>query len=201
MKSEIQDELELQKIQIEETSCNVGHLKTKLCDLVNPKKSFDESDLMASSLDVTKTPFSRKFLSKISPVPEYAQYVNEEDEGATGDPEDHKTLPNSSHEPVDVNDVTLYEDIVLQDADVNVNMLSVGNPHKTMTSLDQIEHSAFHHSSAENQIIAGDFGGKLDTFSASLENVTDTYTEIPARKRRESLMSSLFINVASFLDV
>ena len=60
MKSDIQNELELQKIQIEENSMKVGNLKTKISDLENPKKSFDLSDLMASSMDVTRTPFQGK---------------------------------------------------------------------------------------------------------------------------------------------
>ena len=108
MKSDIQNELELQKIQIEETSTKVGKLKTKISDLENPKKSFDLSDLMASSMDVTRTPFQGKFFRTPtrpgSPIleadMEYAEYV-EEVSSTPRAAEDDKQTAVAAYDPVE----------------------------------------------------------------------------------------------------
>ena len=78
--------------------------------------------------------------------------------------------------------MTLYEDIVLGE----------GRRQETPET-----------TTGENQNNnAEEFGEKSNSFPFTKEDINDIYMEIPAKtKRRESLMSSLFINVASFLDV
>ena len=89
-----------------------------------------------------------------------------------------------------MNDATLYEDIVL----------GVGKrQEKQETAREPLDCPPC---IGENQTSAEDFGEKSSSFPFSKEDINDIYMEIPAKtKRRESLMSSLFINVASFLDV
>ena len=95
-----------------------------------------------------------------------------------------------------MNDATLYEDIVL-------------GAGKRMEKPETAREPLCHTSDSppcigigENQTSAEEFGEKSTSFPFSKEDINDIYMEIPAKtKRRESLMSSLFINVASFLDV
>ena len=109
MKSDIQNELELQKIQIEETCTKVGNLKTKISDLENPKKSFDLSDLMASSMDVTRTPFQGKFFRTptrpSSPILETDMECTEYVEEVSSTPRvasDHQQTAVAGYDPVEV---------------------------------------------------------------------------------------------------
>lgn len=111
MKSEIQDELELQKIQIEETCVKVGKLKTKISDLENPKKSFDLSDLMTPSMDATRTPFQGKFFRTptrpSSPILEteleYREHIEEQEEVSSTPQvgEDHRQSGLAGYDPVE----------------------------------------------------------------------------------------------------
>ena len=206
MKSDIQNELELQKIQIEETCVKVGKLKNKVSDLENPKKSFDLSDLMASSMDVTRTPFQGKFFRTptrpSSPIleteVEYTEYV-EEVSSTPRLAEDHKQTGLVGYDPVEVNnaDVTLYEDIVLRE-----DKREEEKPETETTTDHSSQTSYCPPCSGEDQTTVEDFGEKITTFPSTKEDMEDIYMEIPAKaKRRESFMSSLFINVASFLDV
>ena len=199
MKSDIQNELELQQIKIEETSCRVGTLHTKVSDLENPKKSFDESDLMVSSMEVSRTPFGGKFYRSaprpVSPLLEveleYTQNVNQEEENPQG-LEDSKLHPSSVYDPVDVSEVTLYEDIALGDIEVKDEI----GGEKGMQEINSIQ--VCQATSSDNQT-EEDFESRKTTFGC--KDIDETYTEIPTRQRRESLMSSLFINLASILDV
>ena len=91
---------------------------------------------------------------------------------------------------MEVTDVTLYEDIVLGDG---------RRQEKPETTSDPLYGPP---GTGENQTNAEDFGEKRNSFPFTKEDINDIYMEIPAKtKRRESLISSLFINVASFLDV
>ena len=95
---------------------------------------------------------------------------------------------------MEVEDATLYEDIVLGED---------GRKEKPETSRDPVSQTSFSPpDSGENPPFAEDFGVKSASFASMKEDINDLYMEIPAKtKRRESLISSLFINVASFLDV
>ena len=88
--------------------------------------------------------------------------------------------------------VTLYEDIVLGEAKTD---------EKPKTSLEHICQTSYcPPCSGEDPTRVEVFGEKITSFSST--DMNDLYMEIPAKaKRRESFMSSLFINVASFLDV
>lgn len=201
MKSDIQNELEVQQIKIEETSCRVGTLHTKVSDLENPRKSFDESDLMVSSMEVSRTPFGGKFYRTatrpVSPLPEveleYTQYVNQEENNTPPGLEESKLNPSSVYDPVDVNEVTLYEDIALGDIEVKDE---VGGEKKEMLDINSIQ--VCQETSSDNQT-EDEFESRKTTFAS--RDMDETYSEIPTRQRRESLMSSLFINLASILDV
>ena len=78
----------------------------------------------------------------------------------------NKATPDErpSDDPVEVSDVTLYEDV---------------------------------------KITPQDFGAsdRMTSFPGRKEDISESYMEIPTRRRRESLISSLLINVASFIDV
>ena len=95
-------------------------------------------------------------------------------------------------------DVTLYEDIVLEEAkreEKPETEIVTTNEHFCQTSYCPP-------CSGEDQTTVEDFGEKMTSFPSTKEDMDDIYMEIPAKaKRRESFMSSLFINVASFLDV
>ena len=90
--------------------------------------------------------------------------------------------------------MTLYEDIVLGEAK---------REEKPKTSIEHICLTSYcPPCSGEDPTRLDDFGEKIISFSSTKEDMNDLYMEIPAKtKRRESFMSSLFINVASFLDV
>ena len=90
-------------------------------------------------------------------------------------------------------DVTLYEDIVLGEDK---------REEKPKTTIETSQNSYCPPCGGEDQSGMGDFGVKITSFSSTKEDVNDIFDENPAKtKRRESLMSSIFINVASFLDV
>ena len=55
-KAEIGHDIELQKIQLEDNKTNVEKLKVRIKDLETIKRCFNESDLFASSVDLTRTP-------------------------------------------------------------------------------------------------------------------------------------------------
>merc|ERR1719291_517549 len=55
-RSEVQNDLELQKIQIEDNKLKIERINGKLRDFESTKKCFNESDLFASSVDLTRTP-------------------------------------------------------------------------------------------------------------------------------------------------
>ena len=181
----------------------MGTLHIKVSDLENPKKSFDESDLMVSSMEVSRTPFGGKFYRTaprpVSPLPEveleYTQYVNQEEEEENNPQglEESKLNPSSVYDPVDVNEVTLYEDIALGDIEVKDE---VGGEKKEMLDINSIQ--VCQETSSDNQT-EEDFESRKTTFAS--RDMDETYSEIPTRQRRESLMSSLFINLASILDV
>ena len=95
-------------------------------------------------------------------------------------------------------DVTLYEDIVLGEAKMEEEKAETGttNEHFCQSSYCPPVESGEDHTRVE------DFGENITSFPSTKEEMNDLYMEIPAKvKRRESFMSSLFINVASFLDV
>jgi len=55
-KAEIGHDIELQKIQLEDNKTNVEKLKVRIKDMETMKRCFNESDLFASSVDLTRTP-------------------------------------------------------------------------------------------------------------------------------------------------
>ena len=91
-------------------------------------------------------------------------------------------------------DVTLYEDIVLRE-DKREETLK--------TTIESAQNLTCPPCGAENETKVEDFEKKMTSFPATREDMNDIYDNAsPSKtKRRESLISSIFINVASFLDV
>jgi len=64
VKSEFQEELEKNRIKIDDMSTMLINLKRKVADIENPRRCFNESDIHMCSIDDTKTPMRTKSMSK-----------------------------------------------------------------------------------------------------------------------------------------
>ena len=204
VKAEFNHELELQKIRIEDTKAVVDVLKEKVKDIQSAKKCFNESDIFASSVDLTRTPMSIRQGHFKSPIPARAatpilEDVNEEPFYDENQYEREDILDNNEE---NVNhDITLYEDIGNEGKDSqNVSREAFENNNVVIKNAS-IEIEVAETLSQEFQIVGEEFS-REDFFSAKKE---DFYTEFQASgsktRRRESLMSNIFINLTSILDV
>ena len=117
-KAEIGHDIELQKIQLEDNKTNVEKLKVRIKDLETIKRCFNESDLFASSVDLTRTPM-RLLQGQLrtpqrlaaSPIPE-AESEDLLSSQMTSREGSHCSTPrNVNNEDDGDHDVTLYEDI------------------------------------------------------------------------------------------
>ena len=209
VRAEFHHELELQKIRIEDTKAVVDVLKEKVNDIQSGKKCFNESDIFASSVDLTRTPMSSVrqgyFKSPMSArvASPILEDVNEEhfyDEGENK--LEREDILDNAEETAD-HDITLYEDIGSNEkCSLSVNRDNVENNNVIMKDAS-VEIEVAETLSQEFQVVGEEFS-KENYLSAKKEDF-QVYSEFQASgtkcRRRESLMSNIFINLTSILDV
>ena len=208
-KTEIGNDLELQKIQLEDNKTNVEKLKIRIKDLETMKRCFNESDLFASSVDMTRTPMRllhgqlRTPQRLASPIPEAdsedlsTQMISREgSQCSTPRSVRHDDDASSSGDQ----DVTLYEDIGSE------NKMASDHEPITRCEDDIIRVSSDYVGEAN---IVEDFV-EGEQWKTTLPDVKDdddqVYLEFKSVKRRkerrrDSIISNIFINLTNILDV
>ena len=209
-KADIGNDIELQKIQLEDNKTNLEKMKIRVKDLETMKRCFNESDLFASSVDLTRTPMrllhgqlrtpQRLASGLASPIPEAdSEDISSQRPSSEGS---HCSTPrNVQHDDEesssDDQNVTLYEDI--------------GSEKKMAPDRSRIEDDIIRDSSesiGEANIIEEFVEG--EQWKTTLPDVKDdddqVYLEFKSAKprkerRRDSIISNIFINLTNILDV
>ena len=197
MKTEIQNDLEVHKINIDETNSKVERLKLKVAEMESTKKGFNESELFASSVDLTRTPRLQSFMRTptrlATPIPETScEDVDDEDEAGG---RSHCSTPRSVESG---QDLTLYEDVLSQ-RQVEVDMSGSNKNNSTSSTKCHEVEIAMEDCSSYNPV-AEQFGSNYGMIPLHREDPHDSRRSSKSR-RRDSLMSNIFINLTSILDV
>ena len=205
VKAEFDHELELQNIRIEDTKAVVDVLKDKVNDIQSSKKCFNESDIFASSVDLTRTPISVRQGYFKSPIPARVatpilEEVNEDNFDEENEHERDDIL-DTNGEAVS-HDITLYEDIGNGDiVSQNFHKDTLDNNNDIKDPSNEIE--VVELLSQGTSIVQ--YGFREEQFNSARKEHFPIYSHSPASstksKRRESLISNIFINLTSILDV
>ena len=205
VKAEFDHELELQNIRIEDTKAVVDVLKDKVNDIQSSKKCFNESDIFASSVDLTRTPISVRQGYFKSPIPARVatpilEEVNEDNFDEENEHERDDIL-DTNGEAVS-HDITLYEDIGNGDiVSQNFHKDTLDNNNDIKDPSNEIE--VVELLSQGTSIVQ--YGSREEQFNSARKEHFQIYSHSPASstksKRRESLISNIFINLTSILDV
>lgn len=205
VKAEFDHELELQNIRIEDTKAVVDVLKDKVNDIQSSKKCFNESDIFASSVDLTRTPISVRQGYFKSPIPARVatpilEEVNEDNFDEENEHERDDIL-DTNGEAVS-HDITLYEDIGNGDiVSQNFHKDTLDNNNDIKDPSNEIE--VVELLSQGTSIVQ--YGFREEQFNSARKEHFQIYSHSPASstksKRRESLISNIFINLTSILDV
>ena len=227
LKTEVQNDLEIQKIHIDETNSKVDKLKLRVSELESTKKCFNESELFASSVDLTRTPRLAAFLRTptrlASPIQEdtgenvYHEGEGDADQTLGGGGDSHCSTPRLTHDisPRTMKnddhsccssprrddkdqDLTLYEEVTSQR---NMSRMSARsrNDSNSSTKCHEVEIAIGDRSSSSYDPVglpSEEFGSNYGMIPFHREEQQDSRS-----KRRESLMSNIFINLTSILDV
>jgi len=220
VKAELLNDIEIHKIKMEETNLNLDKLKLKVSDLELPKKGFNESELFASSVDLTRTPLIRQSWlrtptqvtsSMLEPVNEESNYVTLERIH-----DEREDILDTQDKNVNVNegdtpqlDVTLYEDIGKFAKDETKNQFvsrdSCRDLAEDLHKCNEIEvaENCSYYDPIATCTIVEDFGEKYRTMALGNDEpqfYSDLQTD-SRTKRRDSIISNIFINLTNFLDV
>ena len=202
VKAEFDHELELQNIRIEDTKAVVDVLKDKVNDIQSSKKCFNESDIFASSVDLTRTPISVRQGYFKSPIPARVatpilEEVNEDNFDEENEHERDDIL-NTNCEAVS-HDITLYEDIG------NGDIVSQNFHKDTLDNNNDIKDPSNEIEVLSQGTSTVHYGFREEQFNSARKEHFHIYSHSPASstksKRRESLISNIFINLTSILDV
>ena len=212
-KADIGNDIELQKIQLEDNKTNLEKMKIRIKDLETMKRCFNESDLFASSVDLTRTPMrllhgqlrtpQRLTSGLASPIPEAdSEDISSQRPSREGS---HCSTPrNVQHDDEesssDDQNITLYEDICSE------KKVAMAPEHRSKSEDDIIRMSS--ESIGEANIVEEFVEG--EQWKTTLPDVKDdddqVYLEFKSAKprkerRRDSIISNIFINLTNILDV
>ena len=208
-RSEVQNDLELQKIQIEDNKLQIERINGKMRDFESTKKCFNESDLFASSVDLTRTPLRLAQQSCLKTPTRAASPILECEEEEVGEGEasrrSHHSTPRSATSGDRDHDVTLYEDI-------RSSALTIANTEDNDNGTKPLEVEVEVLSSGD--VNAMDYREDFDEFgfieewktglpldSEEDQQVYMEFKQNSKSKRRDSIISNIFMNITNILDV
>lgn len=194
-KAEVGNDLELQKIQLEDNKGNVDKLKIKIKDLETMRRCFDQSDLFASSVDLTRTPLRLLQLRTplgpqrlASAIPEAH---HEDISQATYREASLCSTPENEDGSSGDHDVTLYEDMC--------------SDHKRSSNRQPAISASAGERNIGEEFVEGE-NWKTTLPDDKEDDEDQVYLEFKSLKphkerRRESVISNIFMNLTNILDV
>ena len=207
-KAETGHDIELQKIQLEDNKTNVEKLKVRIKDLETIKRCFNESDLFASSVDLTRTPM-RLLQGQLrtpqrlaaSPIPEADSEGLLSSQMTSREGSLCSTPRNVHNEDDGDHDVTLYEDICSEKKKTSESIFIT----RSEDDIIGVRSESVGEATIVEDLVEGE---KWKTTLPDVKDEDDdqVYHEFKSvkrrkEKRRESIISNIFINLTNILDV